>query len=46
MEYQNSGVVIHCENPCNEDTETLQTKKDKTNHGFGMGSIAQIVKKL
>ena len=46
MEYQNSGVVIHCENPCNEDTETLQTKKkDKINHGFGMGSIAQIVKK-
>ena len=46
IEYQNSGVVIHCENPCNEDTETLQTKKkDKTNHGFGMGSIAQIVKK-
>ena len=46
IEYQNSGVVIHCENPCNEDTETLQTKKkDKPNHGFGMGSIAQIVKK-
>ena len=46
IEYQNSGVVIHCENPCNEDTETLQTKKkDKINHGFGMGSIAQIVKK-
>lgn len=47
IEYQNSGVVIHCENPCNEDTETLQTKKkDKINHGFGMGSIAQIVKNM